>query len=79
MAKSARRPPDAKTARRVAQGDTAPSTQADALQHFAAREAGNPLIPPLEHFIPMRGALSAKEGIHPCHDVWVPASARTTR
>ncbi len=41
MVKSARRPPDAKTARRVAQGDTAPSTQADALQHFAAREAGN--------------------------------------
>lgn len=41
MAKSARWPSDAKTARRVAQGDTAPSTQADALQHFAAREAGN--------------------------------------
>ena len=36
-----RRAARSKTPRPVAQGDTAPSTQADALQHFAAREAGN--------------------------------------
>ena len=36
-----RRAPQSKTPRPVAQGDTAPSTQVDALQHFAAREAGN--------------------------------------
>ena len=41
MAHTVRRTPGSKTTRRVAQGDTAPSTQADALQHFAAREAGN--------------------------------------
>jgi hypothetical protein len=35
------------------------------------------VIPP-EHFFPMRGVLSAKAGIQSCHDVWTPASARTT-
>src|SRR5664279_3997877 len=44
---------------------------------------GNPVLAfhlsfPPEDFCSIRGVLSAQAGIHPCHDVWVPASARTT-